>query len=181
MKTIITRGDGHMPMERRTPEDLANVVDLALEALEEVAKTWKNAHAIFVNARKSLQDMDCFVGYMESRRQDPDYWWSKTGGFALEDIPSGQHRPRGKIRQKDEKGNPEIDGGNEGDERYFAERRAMETSDGDNSDENHLEFEDGKHLKQEEELENDFEEYLGQEYRELVGGRLDFSSRKVDW
>lgn len=180
MKTIITRGDGHMLMERRIPEGLADVVDLALKALEEVAKTWKNAHAIFVNARKSLHDMDCFVGYMESRWQDPDYWWSKTGGFALEDIPSGQHRPRGKIKQKDEKSNPEVDGGNEENE-YFAERSAMATSDGDNSDEHHLEFEDGKHLKQEEEFENDFEEYLGQEYRELVGGRLDFSSRKVDW
>src|SRR6202035_2780215 len=47
MKTIITRGDGHMPMERRIPEGLANVVVLALEALEEVSrlvsKTWKNA------------------------------------------------------------------------------------------------------------------------------------------
>jgi hypothetical protein len=165
MKTIITRGDGHLPMERRIPEGLANVVVLALEALEEVSrlvsKTWKNSHAIFLSAKKSLQDMDCFVGYMEFRRQDPDYWWSKTGGFALEDIPSGCYRPLGEIMQEDEKGNSEI---------Y-----------GDNSDGNDLKVEDVKHSKEEKEFQNDFEEYLGQEYRELVGGRLDFSSRKACW
>jgi len=164
-KTIITRGDGHMPMKRRIPEGLANVVVLALEALEEVSrlvsKTWKNAHAIFLSAKKSLQDMDCFVGYMEFCRQDPDYWWSKTGGFVLEDIPSGKHCPPGEIMQEDEKSNSKIDG--------------------HNLDGNDLEVEDIKHLKEEEEFEKYFEEYLGQEYRELVGGKLDFSSRKACW
>lgn len=167
-----------MPMKRRVPEGLENVVDLALEALEEVAKTWKNSHAIFVSVKKSLQDMDCFVGYMEFRRQDPDYWWTKTGGFALEDIPSGTHYALGETMQGDEKGKPEIHGGNEEDGK---ERLAMEVSDEYNSDENQTEVEDGKHLKQEGEFEHDLEEYFGQEYRELVGGRLDFSCRKADW
>jgi hypothetical protein len=165
MKTIITRGDGHMPMERRIREGLTNVVVLALEALEEVSrlvsKTWKNAHAIFLSAKKSLQDMDCFVGYTEFCRQDPDYWWSKTGGFVLEDIPSGKHCPLGEIMQEDEKSNSKIAG--------------------HNLDGNDLEVEDIKHLKEEEEFEKYFEEYLGQEYRELVGGRLDFNSRKDCW
>jgi len=53
--------------------------------------------------------------------------------------------------------------------------------DGHNLDGNDLEVEDIKHLKEEEEFEKYFEEYLGQEYRELVGGKLDFSSRKACW
>jgi hypothetical protein len=37
--------------------DKTAVVCLALDALEEVPKTWKNAHAIFVTAVKALGDM----------------------------------------------------------------------------------------------------------------------------
>jgi hypothetical protein len=181
MTTIATRGCGHMPMERRISIGEGNVVGLALEALEEVPKTWKNAHAIFVSAKKSLQNMDYFVGYMELCRQDPDYWWSKTGGFALEDIPSGRHCPLGGIVQEDETGDLKIDGVKKEDEGYFTERIAMETSYRGNSDENDPEVEDGEHLKAEEEFKNKFEEYLGQEYRALVGGKLDFSKRKADW
>jgi hypothetical protein len=88
MSTIISRGYGHLMIEKSLETiGLTDIVVLALEAVEEVSKTWKNAHTIFLSAKMALKEMQEFVNNMEFRWQDPDYWWSKKEGFTLHEIP----------------------------------------------------------------------------------------------
>jgi hypothetical protein len=136
MSTIVSRGYGHMMIEKSTETiGLTDIVALALEALEEVPKTWKNAHAIFLNAKETLEEMQNFVNYMEFRWQDPDYWWSKKEGFALEEIPWRACEAPRELREEMEVevANPDIGSPVQEDGEELMKVIELEYSDADNS------------------------------------------------
>jgi hypothetical protein len=184
INTVASRGYGHMMIEKGINTlGLTDVVTFALEGLQQVPKTWKNARSIFSATRKSLEVMQSFVNYMEFRWQDPDDWWTKPGVVDLEDIPWREFgAPRDFMKEK-ERDTPDIR-----DAQLEDGEDVMESREVENSGEDGPRQEDGEDFNEERGRDGDLmnnpalEKYLMESmgiHDYLVD--LDFSNCKFNW